>query len=96
MEEFFNSKDEKKEAICECFYDLYIQPRYMQECDNREETAHDLERFLNAAEMSFDEFIETIWEYSLGCGLDYMKDLNEYIRQHYYEQPFPINDYIEF
>lgn len=78
-----------KDKMCECFYDLYIQPRFMDECYEHEETARGLAQFLEIMGMSFDEFYDTVWSYSLGCGLDYMKDLNNYI---IYERP-PMNEY---
>ena len=77
-----------KEKICECFYDLYIQPRYIYECEDRKETAWGLEHFLKTVGMSFDEFYKTIWEYSLGCGLDYMNELNnDFIKYHDINRP---------
>ena len=66
----------EKEACC-LFYDTYLQPRITEEELSREETADALIRFLKRMNLNFDEFMRYIRYYSLGHGLNYLKEIYE-------------------
>ena len=84
MENNFDNNMEKpyevycveKEACC-FFYDAYLQPRITEEELSREETAIVLFDFLKRMNLNFDEFMRYIRYYSLGHGLNYLKEIYE-------------------
>ena len=71
------SNDMKK--LCCFLFDRCIQPRYAKEQEEREECAEILEHFLRTTGISFDDFFSYVRNYSLGVGLQYMKEVNEMI-----------------
>ena len=67
------------QEMCRYFYDYGIMPRFEEEWDNRRECAEALKTFLDRMGLSFKQFYELILNYSLGNGLQYMREVNEMI-----------------
>lgn len=65
--------------LCCFIFDRCIQPRYEKEQEEREVCAEILEHFLRTTGISFDAFFSYVRNYSLGVGLQYMKEVNEMI-----------------
>ncbi len=69
--------DRLMKDFCCFFYDRAIMPRFVDEWENRKECAEALKDFLNRMNITFDEFYRYVLDYSLGNGLEYMKEVNE-------------------
>ena len=61
------------------YYDYGIMPRFEEEWDNRLECAEALKKFLDRMGLSFEEFYDLVLDYSLGNGLQYMREVNDMI-----------------
>ncbi len=69
--------DVEKSACCFIFCHM-LEPLILQEEEIRSNCSSLLRQFLEEMDLSFDEFIDYIRFYSLGHGLDYLKECNEY------------------
>lgn len=86
----------KEKASCCMFYDYFLQPRITEEEEAREESAYVLQRFLKEMGLSFDEFYRMILDYSLGHGLDYIKDLYDSFKDSFVLEEEDDDGYIDF
>ena len=80
--------DPKQQERCCSFLDNRIITSYEDEMEQRLECADLLDDFLNEEEISFEDFYDYVHYYSLGYGLDYLREVNDTI-------PFlyPIRDF---
>ena len=65
--------------MCVFYYDHGIMPRFEEEWGNRLECAESLKAFLDKMGLSFTEFYDLVLDYSLGNGLQYMREVNDMI-----------------
>lgn len=85
-----------EKASCCMFYDYYLQPRITEEEDAREESAFVLQRFLKEMNLSYDEFYRMILDYSLGHGLEYIKDLYDSFKNSFVNAEEDDDGFIDF
>lgn len=69
--------DVEKNACC-FFYDHNLQPLISEHEEILTECAFQLKCILERMNLSFDEFYDYICLYSLGHGLDILKECNQY------------------
>lgn len=81
-----------KKQMCMMYYDYFLFPHIEQEETDREKMTSQLLRFLRAMNISFDDFLHCIREYSLGAGLEYIKNLYYRIPDEKREQLISIID----
>lgn len=67
------------QEFCCYFYDAFIMPQFVAEWEAREDCAEELEEFLKRMGITFDEFYHYVLSYSLGNGLQYMREVNDMI-----------------
>ena len=70
-----NQTEQTQQEACCAFYNTFIAPRVERMYEEQEECADILLQFLHKQKMTFDDFYHDILDYSLGFGLEYIREL---------------------